>query len=152
MQLAREIGLSTATHPRTLPAHASDEWWRQFAAEEEMVRTLIYVFLFDAALTIFHNSPPRMVVSELRMDMACPEACFQAESAEECLSELEKWSGSVFWRERLSVASVVRRMCQPQPQTEAQASETLEPAPGFSRMGTLNLFTTVQCKSPLFHP
>jgi len=106
-----------------------------------MVRTLTYVFLFDAALTIFHNSPPRMVVSELRMDMACPEASFQAESAEECLFELRKWSSSVFWRERLSVASVVRRMCQPQPQ--AQTSE--EPVQGFSQMGTLSLFTTVQC-------
>lgn len=106
-----------------------------------MVRTLTYVFLFDAALTIFHNSPPRMVVSELRMDMVCPEACFQAESAEECLSELGRWSSSVFWCERLSVASVVRRMCQPQPQT----SEDLEPVLGFSQMGTLNLFTTVQC-------
>ncbi|OJJ85407.1 transcription factor domain-containing protein [Aspergillus glaucus CBS 516.65] len=150
VSLAREIGLSTATHPRTLPAHASDEWWRQFAAEEEMVRTLTYVFLFDAALTIFHNSPPRMVVSELRMDMACPETCFQAESAEECLSELGKWSGSVFWRERLSVASVVRRMCQPRPQ--AQASEEQGLVLGFSQIGTLNLFTTVQCLHSLtFH-
>jgi hypothetical protein len=113
-----------------------------------MVRTLTYVFLFDAALTIFHNSPPRMVVSELRMDMACPEACFQAESAEECLFELRKWSSSVFWCERLSVASVVRRMCQPQPQ--AQISEEQEPVLGFSQMGSLNLFTTVQCTSHFF--
>lgn len=80
-----------------------------------------------------------MVVSELKMDMACPEACFQAESAEECLAELRKWTGSVFWREQLSVASVVRRICQGGLSEQAILK--------FARMGTLNLFTTVQCTS-----
>ena len=78
-----------------------------------------------------------MVVSELKMDMACSEACFQAESAEECLFELLSWNNSVFWQKELSVAAVVRQMCQ----GELSEELTLE----FSQMGTLNLFTTVQC-------
>lgn len=78
-----------------------------------------------------------MVVSELKMDMACPEPCFQAESAEECLVELRQWSSSVFWREQLSVASVVRRICQ------CGLSE--QSIFQLAQMGTLNLFTTVQC-------
>ncbi|KAJ5323467.1 hypothetical protein N7476_002067 [Penicillium atrosanguineum] len=96
------------------------------------------------ALTIFHNSPPRIVVSELRMDVACPEACFQADTAEECLPILRVWSGTRFWKKRLSVVSVVRRICQG-PIDDALVQE-------FSTLGTLNLFTLVQAiHSLMFH-
>ncbi|GES65960.1 hypothetical protein ATEIFO6365_0012035200 [Aspergillus terreus] len=142
--LARDIGLSSGNH-RTLSLDSpSSSWWDQFSAEEELIRTLTYVFLFDAALTIFHNSPPRMVVSELKMEVACPEACFQAESAAECFSALKKWENSVFWRDRLSISAVVRRMCQKDLDGHLVR--------GFACMGTLNMFTTVQCLHSLtFH-
>ena len=100
-------------------------------------RTLTCVFLFDAALTIFHNSPPRMVVSELKMDLACPEACFQAESAEECSERLAESEGSMVWSERLSVSNMLRKICQ-RDLDDWQVHE-------LASMGTLNLFTTVQC-------
>lgn len=70
------------------------------------------------------------------MDVACPEACFQAETAEECLASLRVWSGTRFWKKRLSVVSVVRRICQ------GPIDETL--VQEFSNLGTLNLFTMVQ--------
>lgn len=103
-------------------------------------RTITFAFLLDAALTILHNSPPRIVVSELKMDVACPEACFQAETAEECLASLKVWSSTRFWKKRLSVVSVVRRICQ------GPIDETL--VQGFSSLGTLNLFTLVQGMHP----
>jgi hypothetical protein len=101
-----------------------------------LIRTLTYVFLIDAAMAIFHHTPPRMVVSELKMDMACPEACFQADTATECFYSFREWERCIFWSEKLSVAGVVRRICQ----RELDDRSVLE----FSKMGTLNLFTTIQ--------
>lgn len=78
------------------------------------------------------------------MDMACPEACFQADTATECFRTLREWERSIFWSERLSVAGVVRRICQRQ----LDDHSVLE----FSKMGTLNLFTIVQALHSLtFH-
>ncbi|PLB53628.1 hypothetical protein P170DRAFT_396143 [Aspergillus steynii IBT 23096] len=142
--LARTIGLRSATHRDLNLDRPSDAWWRDFIAQEELIRALTYVFLFDAALTIFHNSPPRMVVSELKMSLACPEACFQAESAEECSTLLAEWEGSIFWGKRLSVSAMLRKICQ-RDLDEWQVYE-------LAKMGTLNLFTTVQSLHSLtFH-
>lgn len=144
-----------ASHRNLGLEKATQSWWRQFAQEEELIRhdppmgyepdhktnghrSMIFVFLIDAALTIFHNAPPRTLVSELKMDVACPEACFQAETAEECLGGLRAWASTRFWRNRLSIISVVRRICQ-SPIEEALIQE-------LSQLGTLNLFTMVQGK------
>ncbi|GFG20637.1 hypothetical protein IFM61606_00685 [Aspergillus udagawae] len=134
--LARDIGLESATHRNLRLESPSKPWWRQFVIEEELIRTLTYVFLIDAAMAIFHHTPPRMVVSELKMDMACPEVCFQADTATECFYSFREWEQCIFWSERLSVAGVVRRICQ----RELDDRSVLE----FSKMGTLNLFTTIQ--------
>ncbi|KAF4256119.1 hypothetical protein CNMCM8812_007317 [Aspergillus fumigatus] len=139
-----DIGLESATHRNLRLESPSKSWWSQFVIEEELIRTRTFVFLIDAAMAIFHHAPPRMVVSELNMDMACPEACFQADTATECFRTLREWERSIFWSERLSVAGVVRRICQRQ----LDDHSVLE----FSKMGTLNLFTTVQALHSLtFH-
>ncbi|KAJ5874784.1 uncharacterized protein N7529_003214 [Penicillium soppii] len=142
--LARHIGIGTASHRHLEINRDSQSWWREFAEQEELMRTIIFVFLIDAALVIFHNSPPRVVVSELKMDVSCPEACFQAESATECLLQLEEWTKTRFWRNRSSMVSVVRRICQNQIDEEMVRE--------FSQLGTLNLFTVVQAiHSLMFH-
>lgn len=97
---------------------------------------MTYIFLIDSALTILHNSPPRMVVSELKMDVASPESCFQSESAEECQENLRVWARTRFWKNRISVVSVVRRVCQ----NSIDDDLVLE----YSHLGTMNLFTIVQ--------
>lgn len=99
---------------------------------------MTFVFLIDAALTILHNSPPRMVVTELKMDVACPESCFQAESASACMQQLHNWTDTMFWESRLSIKSVVRQICQ------GPLEDTL--IKDFASLGTLNLFTIIQCK------
>lgn len=96
------------------------------------VRTMTYVFLFDAAFTIFHNSPPRMVVSELKMDMTCPEACFQAQSAEECFIAPKQWASTPFWRHHLSIAAVVKNICPRELPPESVTE--------YAKLGSLNLF------------
>ncbi|KAJ5688988.1 hypothetical protein N7462_003380 [Penicillium macrosclerotiorum] len=105
--LARRIGPKAASHRHLGLQKPSESWWRQFAQEEELIRTIIFIFLIDAALTILHNSPPRMVVLELKMDVACPEACFQAESANDCFEALQPWASSRFGAKRLSIVSAL---------------------------------------------
>ncbi|KAE8396314.1 hypothetical protein BDV23DRAFT_177855 [Aspergillus alliaceus] len=134
--LARDIGFCASHKDFEPPGDPSLSWWRQFIVEEELIRSLIYVFLIDAALATFHNSPPRMVVSELQMDMACAEECFQAGSATECFTAFKAWKKSILWCDKLSVSGVVRRLCQ----GSLDDHLVLE----FSRMGTLNMFTIVQ--------
>ncbi|RDW74283.1 transcription factor domain-containing protein [Aspergillus mulundensis] len=143
-RLARDFGLANASHRSLTMDNPQETWWRQFAVEEALIRTTTYIFLFDAALTIFHNSPPRMVVSELRMEVTCPEPCFQAQSAEECFAAIKKWEATAFWRHHMSIAALVKAICQAE----------LEPkvVEAYADMGALNLFTAVQCLHSLtFH-
>ncbi|KAL4967563.1 transcription factor domain-containing protein [Aspergillus stella-maris] len=142
--LARDIGIASASHHNITLDKGSEAWWTHFAIHEALIRTMTYVFLFDAALTIFHNSPPRMVVSELKMEMACPEACFQAESPEGCFIALKQWQRTDFWRQNLSIAALVKKICQ----------KDLSPGSvdECAKMGSLNLFTAVQSLHSLtFH-
>ncbi|KAL4792393.1 hypothetical protein BDV19DRAFT_400610 [Aspergillus venezuelensis] len=142
--LARDIGIASASHRNITTDNGSEAWWKQFAIHEALIRTMTYVFLFDVAFTIFHNSPPRMVVSELKMEMACPEACFQAESLEECFSALKQWQGTEFWRQHLSIAALVKRICQ-----KDLSSGSMDE---YAKVGSLNLFTAVQSLHSLtFH-
>ncbi|KAJ5461818.1 uncharacterized protein N7458_003370 [Penicillium daleae] len=142
--LTRSIGPKKASHRHFRLEEASDSWWREFVEKEELIRTMTYIFLIDAALTILHNSPPRMVVSELKMDVACPESCFQAESAQECFQNIRGWAQTRFWKNRISVVSVVRRVCQNMIDDDLVQE--------YSHLGTLNLFTMVQSiHSLMFH-
>ena len=45
----------------------------------------------DTALVIFNGCPPRFALRELRMALACPEKCFQAQSADECFVNIQWW-------------------------------------------------------------
>ena len=56
--------------------------WMDFALREECIRTLQYIFLLDCAFVIFHNSVPRMVVTELRFRLASSEELFLAPDPE----------------------------------------------------------------------
>ena len=88
-----------------LTSHTFD--WHEFTTREELTRTLLYVFLLDTAFIIFNNTPPRMVIRELCLDLACPEPCFQAESAELCLELLQKWISHRPTKRRMSLFAAI---------------------------------------------
>ncbi|KAH8591713.1 hypothetical protein B0O99DRAFT_631510 [Bisporella sp. PMI_857] len=81
---AREIGISSANHfPRDC-VNMRDFEWNNFILREEAIRTFTYVFLLDTAFVIFNNTPPRMVLHEMDIEMAISEACFMANNASDC--------------------------------------------------------------------
>ncbi|KAM5351006.1 hypothetical protein ACJ41O_003729 [Fusarium nematophilum] len=81
--------------------------WRLFALREECIRTILYVFLIDCAFVMFHNAAPRMVISELRFDLAATEACFQAPDPGTWLKCLTEWPGSRLPGRDMSVSELI---------------------------------------------
>ncbi|KAI0173816.1 hypothetical protein BJ166DRAFT_510337 [Pestalotiopsis sp. NC0098] len=95
---ARSIGFSGARHGQLsnyLRPSESLASWRLFIAREELIRTLIYVFMLDCAFIMFNNCAPRMAIFELQMHLACPEVCFQASNVETWLDCTAVWACSL---------------------------------------------------------
>jgi len=76
------VSVARSLYPFAMPQDDATDAWVDFALREECIRTLQYIFLLDCAFVIFHNSVPRMVISELRFRVASSEELFLAPDAE----------------------------------------------------------------------
>ncbi|KAF4781083.1 hypothetical protein HER10_EVM0003162 [Colletotrichum scovillei] len=104
-----------------------------------------YIFLLDGAFVIFHNSPPRLVVAEMRMSLVCPDSCFQASSQEECFVILHNWTSSEPRQAQMRVVDLVEAMCN----NHLSDEETCQ---GLAGLSMLNLFTAITALHTLgFH-
>ncbi|KAK3050452.1 hypothetical protein LTR09_008363 [Extremus antarcticus] len=112
-----------------------DTVWRQFAMKEELIRTLTYIVLLDAAWVILNNTPPRMALQEARIPLASPEACFQAEDPHTWEGTMRVWTSSENGLPQLTVEQVIRLMYKPQCLEQDWAR--------LLRMSSLNLFTII---------
>ncbi|KAK5463787.1 hypothetical protein LTR55_011818 [Exophiala xenobiotica] len=88
--VARDIGIHNARHPDYGRMDLYDFSFANFVMTEELIRVFLWVFLLDTAFVIFNNLPPRMVIREMKMSTACPEACFQAMTAEGCFNTIQR--------------------------------------------------------------
>lgn len=68
--------------------------WIQFAFQEELNRSLAYVFMLDCAFALFNNRAPQFILPELKIPLLCPEVCFQAETAEHWGLYAQVWAKS----------------------------------------------------------
>lgn len=84
---------------------------------------------------IFNNMPPRMVVSELEMGLTCPDECFQALSASECLAALKISAEKTPHLYQHSISSVLETMFQ--------RDLTVEKKELYAHFGILNLFIMI---------
>ncbi|KAF3046863.1 hypothetical protein E8E12_003778 [Didymella heteroderae] len=109
--------------------------WIDFTLREELTRTFLWIFLLDTCFVIFNNLPPRMVTKELRMRMASPESCFQAETAEDCAEAFREWTSHTSQEVRVSLHEAIQIFC----------SGDLSPSScnGFAKLGPLNLFVMI---------
>lgn len=94
----RDVGIPNARHPNYSNLSLGEFNFSQFAAMEELIRVILWVFLIDTAFVIFNNHPPRMVIKEMKLSLACPEICFQATTSEECLKVLQNESTKHFFQ------------------------------------------------------
>ncbi|KAJ5357836.1 hypothetical protein N7541_004994 [Penicillium brevicompactum] len=86
---ARDIGITSARHLSYSEQGRHDFEWKEYAAREELIRVFSWIYLLDSAFVIFNNLPPRMVIKEMRLHMATPEACFQALTADQCHHQIQ---------------------------------------------------------------
>lgn len=119
-------------------AARQDDAWKAFILREELLRTLAYVFLLDCAFVIFNNCTPRMLVSELQIDLACPEVCFQAADAGTWSQHMIIWAQSTIGQTRPSLAGVTTMMMQDGLSQEKKKM--------LRQMNTLNFFVVISGK------
>jgi hypothetical protein len=95
-------------------------------------RTLLWIFLLDTAFVIFNKLPPRLVIKEATMQMACPEACFQASTEADCFDQTQHWIGTGGHSLPMSVLTGVEML--------RQSSVTPQNQFLLGYLGPLNLF------------
>lgn len=89
-----------------------------------------------------------MVIKEMRMHMASPEACFQAATAAECIEQIHRWMHPTSPFCSLLLREAIENLCLDTLSPESQQQ--------FSQLGPLNLFVMVSglktphCPFPLF--
>ncbi|KAK4937633.1 hypothetical protein LTR10_021779 [Elasticomyces elasticus] len=118
--------------------------WEDFVLREELIRTIIYIFLLDTAFTIFNNVPPRMTNREMTNDLACPEPCFQAATVVDCFQKTREWVTHPLCCERTTLYAAIR--CFGQTSIDPVTQQYLAQA------GVLNLWTIVSAfHNLIFH-
>ncbi|KAK3392723.1 hypothetical protein B0H63DRAFT_456453 [Podospora didyma] len=135
VSVARDLKIETARHfdYSKTPKHEFN--WNEFIVREEFIRLFLWVFLFDTAFVIFNNLPHRMVIKEMKMHMASPEACFQAATADECIENIHTWMAPPSPFCSVLLCDAVEKMFIDTFTTESRQR--------FSQLGPLNLFTIV---------
>ena len=62
--------------------------WNSWVENEKRARVMAYIFLIDAASTIFFNAQPLFDVSEIKISLPADDAAWEAKTEEECASAL----------------------------------------------------------------
>ena len=79
-----------------------------------------------------------MLVSELLFDLSTPEACFAAESAEDCFAALKVWRDTFSPEQNISLSCAVTMICS---ESNTAAVERM-----ISRFSVLSMFTIISSK------
>lgn len=112
IKTARDIDLTTVRHVNYSEQARYQFEWKDFASREELIRVLIWIFLLDTAFVLFNNIPPRMVIKEMKIHMAVPDACFQAATGDDCFRQIKRLlpAQAQYWR--ISFCNAFRSLCQ----------------------------------------
>ncbi|RBR05966.1 hypothetical protein FVER53590_13928 [Fusarium verticillioides] len=135
ISMARDFGIMSARHPDYSMCLHDRFDWRDFAAREQLIRMFLWIYLLDHAFVIFNNLPPRMVIKEMSMHMAFPEAAFQASTSTECARELQNWHLRSSLLHNITFREVVERFCGKPFSNDMRRL--------FADLGPLNLFAVV---------
>ncbi|KAH7194511.1 hypothetical protein DER44DRAFT_844232 [Fusarium oxysporum] len=135
ISMARDFGIMSARHPDYSTCLYDRFDWRDFAAREQLIRIFLWIYLLDHAFVIFNNLPPRMVIKEMSMHMAFPEAAFQASTSTECARELQNWHLRSTLIRNITFREVVESFCGRSFSNDMRRL--------FADLGPLNLFAVV---------
>ena len=93
---------------------------------------------------MFYQVPIRVPVSELAFDLSTPEACFAAESAEDCFAALKAWRDTLLPQKNISLSRAVAMICS---ENNNVAVERM-----VSRLSVLSMFTLISSKPTACYP
>jgi hypothetical protein len=79
-----------------------------------------------------------MALRELSMDIACPEACFQAPSSGQCFEAIQTWISRSHRRDPILFSSFLKAFCQGEMNVDTQFS--------YANHGFMNLWAVVAGK------
>jgi hypothetical protein len=154
IKYARDIGLAQASL-RTIDTSSPGAFdWDEYLLRESFIRyatmlsfllvlTLVvrlcsYICNIDASYALFFGSPPRLLFSELVMELTSPESCFQAQSKEECFIELKCWRNrSGLKTKNLTIVAAVEALSTPATMSAASTRQI------FAHLSVLNMFTII---------
>lgn len=106
--------------------------WKAFALREELIRSLLYVFMIDCAYTLFNNTAPRLTIQEMQFPISCPEICFQVTNIDAWRGHTESWANSHIGRQPPLMSAAVM--------TIFEKSLTPEQTAMYCEMSPLNFF------------
>lgn len=88
--MPRESPGSSALHqPGPVTGEEVNTWdWKSWIENEKRTRLMAYLFLCDAASTIFFNTQPQFDVFDIQVALPADDAAWEAGTAEECASAL----------------------------------------------------------------
>ncbi|EEU37054.1 uncharacterized protein NECHADRAFT_52033 [Fusarium vanettenii 77-13-4] len=110
---ARDVGVSSARHRNyDLTSSFDDFDWQDFIAREQLIRVVMWTFMFDKGFVLFNNIPPRMVIKEMTMHIAWPDSIFQAGTAAECAREIQAFLSRSSSGSYLTLCEVFERYCK----------------------------------------
>ncbi|KAK4039005.1 hypothetical protein C8A01DRAFT_16967 [Parachaetomium inaequale] len=132
---ARDLGIDTARHFDYSTQLKHEFQWCEYVVREELIRVFTWIFLIDTAFVIFNNLPHRMVIKEMKMHMASPDACFQAATAEECIDQIHRWMPPTSLFPSLLLREAIENLC-----LDTLTPESIQQ---YSQLGPLNLFAMV---------
>lgn len=82
-------GFSSLHEPGPITGDEVASWnWTSWVENEKRVRLMAYIFLIDAASTIFFNAQPQFDVNEINVSLPSDDAAWEAKTSEECASAL----------------------------------------------------------------
>jgi hypothetical protein len=76
-----------------------------------------------------------MVIKEMKMHMASPDACFQAATADECIDQIHRWMPPTSLFPNLLLREAIENLC-----LDTLTPESIQQ---YSQLGPLNLFAMV---------
>ena len=109
---ARALNMSRYKHDR-FPSTFEEFDWEAWLRKEEIIRTLLWVFLLDTAFVVFNNSPPNFAVEDSTMGLIVPELCYQTASAKECFQILQSWQAIIGRPQDMSVFTLIKIFFKP---------------------------------------
>ncbi|KAH7068026.1 hypothetical protein BKA63DRAFT_104296 [Paraphoma chrysanthemicola] len=117
--------------------------WTEFGLREEVIRIVVYTFLFDTSLVLFHDCVQKMPVYKLNMNFACSQEAFYAKSPEECFAILVAEEQSLSVVRPLQIVETTSTICH----------ESASPIflAQLSQMSILNSFTILATLNSLLY-